>query len=60
MKFAAILLLAATASATVEHYYDHSVYRLRPSNATQLKLLQSLEEQDVRTIFTHFITLGYM
>ena len=52
MKFAlAIVLLAAVAFADnntdVYRYNDHSVYRLRPSNETQLRLVQKLEDQNV-------------
>lgn len=48
MKFALVILLVAVTSASVEHYHDYSVFRLRPSNETQLQLIQQLEDQDVR------------
>ncbi len=51
MKFAlVVVLLVAVTSASVEHYHDYSVFRVRASNETQLQLIQQLEEQDVWTL----------
>lgn len=43
----ATVLLASVVSASVEHYYGNSVYRLRPSSVEQVQLLQKLEEEGV-------------
>lgn len=42
--FAILLVVVASVSATIQHYYDHSVYRVRPSNVMQLSMLQKLVE----------------
>lgn len=41
------LLLAVAASTAVEHYNDHSVFRVRPSTVLQLSMLQKLQDDEV-------------